>query len=116
MSFFSKSSKGKHYKNANHGSRHYQRRGLFGNLFNLIVSKSGTGRYYDRTPRQNAQSAPGNGQHVSCRSCGANMPAGANFCFNCGSRVQGDVYCGSCGEKVPSGSKFCLKCGNRLQK
>jgi len=119
MSFFSgssRSSKGKHYRKANHGSSHYQRRGIFANLFNLIVSKTPPGGYYDRTPKQSEPDTSGNGQCTNCSSCGAKMPAGANFCFNCGSRVPAAVYCSSCGERVPAGSKFCLKCGNRLQR
>jgi hypothetical protein len=118
MSIFSRSSgssKGKHYREAHHGSSHYQRRGIFGNLFNLIVSKTQSGGHYDRTPRQNSHDQSANGQYTNC-SCGAKVPSGANFCSNCGSKVQSAAFCSSCGEMVPAGSKFCLSCGNRIKK
>ena len=121
MSFFSRSSgssRGKHFKGANYGSSRYKRKGVLGNLFNLVVSRTGAGGYYERTPKQNFHQtghAANAAQGMKCGSCGSGIPAGSKFCLNCGSKVNGTVFCSDCGEKVPAGSKFCLKCGKRLQ-
>lgn len=80
---------------------------------------------------------------VVCPSCHAELPAGAKFCFSCGSKVEllgdNEMICPSCGKKtvkgkfcsecgaalvrvcpkcgaeLPEGAKFCLECGEKLQ-
>lgn len=117
MSFFSRSSKGKHYKNGNQGSSHYQKKGLFGNLFDMIVSRSHShgyyGNQYDNTRSYNQ---PAN-QNVSiCSKCNSQIPAGSKFCLQCGEKVSNVSFCLNCGEKLPPEAKFCLNCGKKVNK
>ena len=52
-----------------------------------------------------------------CAKCGATLPEGAKFCFECGEKYveikEGYVICPECGEQVPK-AKFCLNCGHPL--
>jgi membrane protease subunit (stomatin/prohibitin family) len=119
MSFFSRSSKGSNYKNENYGSGHYKKKGMLGNLFNMIGSKSGSGgnynndrNQYNNTPMQNQSSS--NQGAVNCSKCGSQIPAGSKFCLECGNKVQDAFSCTGCGEKLPPNSKFCLKCGTKV--
>ena len=48
------------------------------------------------------------------------MPEGANFCLNCGQKIEqlkekrdDMVNCPKCGASVPKG-KFCLECGYKF--
>ena len=119
MSFSSRSSNGKHYKNGNNGSNHYQKKGLLGNLFNMIGSGSGSksdpdnyGNQNNNTPRHNQPIA--NQNAMSCSKCNSPIPAGSKFCLQCGQKVSEALFCMSCGEKLPANAKFCLKCGNKI--
>ena len=47
-----------------------------------------------------------------CSECGAEVPAGAKFCPNCGHARTGGG-CSGCGKPVPEGSKFCPHCGTK---
>jgi len=124
MGFFSRSSKGNHYKHGNYGSSHYQNNGLFGNLFRHIISGSGSGGHhnqhgypYNNMPMPNQlNQAPLtlNQNAIICKKCGSKIPVGSKFCLECGEKVQETTICRNCGEKVPPNSKFCLKCGNKL--
>jgi class 3 adenylate cyclase len=49
---------------------------------------------------------------MACLTCGANNPAGAKFCVECGA-PQG-AACPSCGAKVTAGQRFCAECGHQL--
>lgn len=62
-----------------------------------------------------------------CLKCGAEVPAGAAFCNNCGSPMtkpepaadpvpQPTVKCPNCGEEMLEGTNFCVKCGSPLSK
>ncbi len=77
---------------------------------------------------------------AKCTKCGADLPASAKFCLECGEKVVpadcvvcpecgktvvkgkfcpecGHKFvsnCPNCGAEVPAGSKFCLECGERL--
>lgn len=62
-----------------------------------------------------------------CPKCGAEVPAGASFCNNCGSPMtkpapaadpapQSTVKCPNCGTKLPEGTNFCVECGTPLGK
>ena len=44
-----------------------------------------------------------------CASCGAELPAGAKFCVECGAPQQ--QGCASCGAALPPRAKFCMECG-----
>lgn len=118
MSFFSRSSKGNHYKQGNYGSSHYQKKGVLGNLLNMFVSKSDLGGHnnyknqYDTMPTQNTPIS--NQGAINCSKCGSQIPKGSKFCLECGEQVKEALFCANCGEKIPANSKFCLKCGNKL--
>jgi class 3 adenylate cyclase/tetratricopeptide (TPR) repeat protein len=49
---------------------------------------------------------------VRCSGCGAELPADAKFCMECGTSVQ--ASCPSCGSPVVPGAKFCMECGTSL--
>ena len=44
------------------------------------------------------------------------MPESANFCLECGTKVEKELICPSCGIRLPEGAKFCLECGYSLDK
>lgn len=53
-----------------------------------------------------------------CVKCGANLPANAKFCLECGEKVapavpEGMVVCPECGNTVNKG-KFCPECGHKF--
>ena len=77
----------------------------FGELFNGI---SGT------TAAQPEASAK---KTVKCPGCGAELPEGAKFCFECGAKIEAlaenEMICPYCGKKTPKG-KFCMECGAPL--
>ncbi len=54
---------------------------------------------------------------AKCTKCGANLPANAKFCLECGEKVvaaSGDtVVCPDCGKTVVKG-KFCPECGHKF--
>src|SRR3712207_48074 len=49
---------------------------------------------------------------MECPSCQANIPAGNQFCEECGAPAM--TLCPSCAVAVRPGAKFCGKCGSRL--
>jgi len=63
----------------------------------------------------------------SCATCYADVPAGAGFCPECGSKAPAaaksttipavssspTLKCGSCGTELPSGARFCPECGGK---
>jgi ribosomal protein L40E len=51
---------------------------------------------------------------VTCSECSANLPAGANFCLECGTKVLPSGICHECETELPKGAKFCLECGTRV--
>jgi ribosomal protein L40E len=130
MSFFSSSSRRKHYKHGHHGSNHYQKKGLLGKLLNNIMSSSWSHKQHygnQHYPQQhinppqhinpsieqpghlNVQQNP-----VICTKCNSRIPAGSKFCLQCGEKVLDSLFCSNCGEKLPSDAKFCLKCGLKI--
>ena len=54
---------------------------------------------------------------IQCPQCHTELPAGAKFCFGCGSKVEilepNEMICPKCGQKTPKG-KFCMQCGAPL--
>lgn len=56
---------------------------------------------------------------INCPNCGAQVPAGAAFCDNCGASLAGvaarpatgGLRCAVCGESVMPGEAFCGNCG-----
>ena len=49
---------------------------------------------------------------MTCAACGTVNPAGARFCFSCGSALASG--CPSCGTPIVSGARFCLNCGTQV--
>ena len=58
-----------------------------------------------------------------CPGCGKEIPASAQFCNYCGSRIEKTVppqtiaeesRCPQCGSVNPEGNLYCNHCGNRL--
>ncbi len=57
-----------------------------------------------------------------CKSCGAELIAGARFCMNCGNKVEAAAVeaenvakvCPNCGKEVSRNVKFCKYCGTKL--
>lgn len=53
---------------------------------------------------------------ASCPECGAENPAGADFCCRCGAHVSAatisSVTCPHCNAQNPQGNAFCYSCGN----
>ena len=112
MSFSSRSSNRNHYKKSNNGSNHYQKKGIFGSLLNMMGSFSKSDNKYKNA---NMQNKPMNNQNsISCNKCSSHIPAGSKFCLQCGESVSAPLFCMSCGEKLPPNAKFCLKCGNKI--
>lgn len=62
-------------------------------------------------PGLSAQPAAPTGGGSKCSECGADLPAGAKFCFQCGKAVPSASFCIHCGQPLPSGAKFCPSCG-----
>lgn len=48
---------------------------------------------------------------VACSECSANLPAGAKFCLECGTKVLPKGVCFACNAKLPEKAKFCSECG-----
>lgn len=46
-----------------------------------------------------------------CQQCGAIVDPTANFCSQCGTRVETDRFCSNCGEAFGDGEEFCSHCG-----
>ena len=47
-----------------------------------------------------------------CALCGAQMPANARFCPECGASVR--RVCPECGTELSASAKFCPKCGKKI--
>ena len=125
MSFSSRSSNGNHYRKGNNGSNHYQKKGLLGNLFDMMGSRSGSNRNHNNNNYENQNqyqnnNTPINNQPIAnqnstiCSKCNSQIPAGSKFCLQCGEKVTGILFCKNCGERLPPNAKFCLKCGKGI--
>ena len=56
-------------------------------------------------------STPDSGRR-DCQECGAAVGPTANFCSQCGSRVEADRFCSQCGEALGPDEAFCAHCGD----
>jgi membrane protease subunit (stomatin/prohibitin family) len=57
----------------------------------------------------------------TCPKCAATLPAGSQFCSNCGAPIAPPadvpgtfIFCPQCGNKITAGSHFCSKCGGKI--
>lgn len=50
----------------------------------------------------------------SCQKCGAILPDEAQFCDQCGQKMEDWITCKYCGAHVPAGTKFCTQCGTPM--
>jgi len=114
MSFSSRSSNGKHNNNGHNGSNHYQKKGFFGKLLNMVGSNSGSQGNYNN--RENNNPPTPNQNTIICSKCNSRVPVGSKFCLQCGEKVSVVAACTNCGEKLPPNANFCLKCGNKMGK
>lgn len=53
---------------------------------------------------------------MRCSNCGNELPNNAQFCDNCGQKVQNinssdKSFCGNCGAELKNGVQFCGECG-----
>lgn len=55
-------------------------------------------------------STPESGRR-DCQECGAAVDPTANFCSQCGRRVEADRFCSHCGEALGPDEAFCSHCG-----
>ena len=54
---------------------------------------------------------------MNCPKCNAAIPAGKNFCVECGEHLPEQMQirkCTKCGAVIPEGKNFCIECGERL--
>lgn len=51
---------------------------------------------------------------MKCRKCGAILVDGANFCCDCGAKVEIEINCENCGTKLQPEAKFCFNCGSKV--
>jgi cytochrome c-type biogenesis protein CcmH/NrfG/ribosomal protein L40E len=51
-----------------------------------------------------------------CANCGAELPKGAKFCSNCGTKTDEGAasYCRECGAELKPNAKFCHTCGQTV--
>jgi ribosomal protein L40E len=113
MSFLSSFSKGNHYRKGTYGSNHYKRSGIWGDLFNVLASRSRSGANYPGSHHNNMPILDSgvNQNGIICGKCNARITNGSKFCLQCGEKVSDILVCGNCGEKLPPQAKFCSKCG-----
>ena len=50
---------------------------------------------------------------MNCTGCGKDLPQGAKFCLECGTKVAVKPVCTGCGKELPPEAKFCLECGTK---
>lgn len=53
-----------------------------------------------------------------CKECGLELPAGAQFCSQCGASVEASspVVCKKCKAQNPRGARYCQECGSSLSR
>ena len=54
-----------------------------------------------------------------CPECGSKIASNANFCENCGEKIEADPenikFCKYCGKKINANAEICPECGVRLE-
>ena len=49
-----------------------------------------------------------------CPNCNANVPNGAKFCPECGTKLAVKSFCPECGAQLNGAPKFCPECGTKI--
>jgi hypothetical protein len=52
---------------------------------------------------------------VFCSKCGTENEDRANYCAECGNKLEKEIFCSECDVKNPVTSNFCHNCGNLLK-
>ena len=65
------------------------------------------------TPTVTAQASS---EEIECPSCHTKLNANANFCLECGQKIEikKPAFCTECGEPIALGAKFCSGCGAKI--
>lgn len=50
-----------------------------------------------------------------CTNCGADLPEGAKYCANCGTKAEVSPTCTSCGAELTENANFCTQCGTQAE-
>lgn len=99
--------------------------GMLGEFVNLGVGMAAVGNIgaqmgdmFKGFSQPAAEPAPTTEPEAKCAKCGADLPANAKFCLECGEKIVPPVpadmvVCPECGKTVAKG-KFCLECGEKL--
>lgn len=96
--------------------------GIAGEMLGLSVGMAAAGavapqlgEMFRGLPNTGAAPAEASVPTAKCSNCGADLPAGAKFCLECGEKVvaAGMIVCPQCGNTVPKG-KFCPECGHKF--
>jgi hypothetical protein len=53
-------------------------------------------------------------QKIVCDQCHAEISTNANFCNQCGHKIQKSLCCSECGEAISEGQRYCQNCGSTL--
>lgn len=51
---------------------------------------------------------------MKCPKCQFDNPDGANYCLNCGSRMDGNIFCPKCGNIISPDADVCPRCGMKI--
>jgi predicted amidophosphoribosyltransferase len=50
----------------------------------------------------------------ACPHCAAELPSEAQFCHQCGNKLNAKLRCPHCSAELIAGSKFCGGCGRSI--
>lgn len=49
-----------------------------------------------------------------CSNCGLSVSNTANFCPECGTKIERELKCSNCGTILTENAKFCMECGTKV--
>ncbi|AFS77897.1 hypothetical protein Curi_c08240 [Gottschalkia acidurici 9a] len=117
MGFFSRSSSDKHkYKHGHYGSKHYKKKGLIDNIFNILNSSSRSHRKYREHNKYFGESfhKQNTNGSIICSRCKTPNSHEAKFCNSCGEKMISRQYCPNCGKDISPNDSFCSSCGKKV--
>lgn len=68
----------------------------------------------EASPGKTRRRRPAGEPEVFCPSCGADIPAYAKRCPECGERLDHGSFCHYCGAEVSPNAHFCNNCGAKV--